>query len=165
MAPVADAVGFVDHHQADRTVGDEAAQALTECLGRDIQQFQLAAAELFEALPALGLVERRIEQRRAKAEPLERIHLVLHQRDERRQDQHRAAEQLGRNLKRQRLAGAGRHQADAVATSQHGVDDLALTGPERLVAEERLEDLLGIGPGGERYLHASTLPEWRWMPG
>ena len=73
--------------------------------------------------------------------------------------QHRAAQQLGRNLKGDRFAGAGRHDPDAVASGQHRVDDFALARSKRLVAEQRFEDLLGIGVVGERDLHGWTLPE------
>ena len=145
---MADAVGLVDHHQADRTVGEDVSQRLAQCLGRDVQQLQLAAPQLPEHPRALGLVETRIEERGFESQALEGIHLVLHQRDERRQHQHRSAEQLGGNLERERFAGAGGHQADAVATGEHRVDDLALARAERLVAEKRLQHLLGIGTRG-----------------
>ena len=74
---------------------------------------------------------------RAQADLGQRVDLVLHQRDERRDHQRRAAEQPRRDLIGERLAGAGRHDADAVAAGQHRVDDLLLAGAERFVAERR----------------------------
>ena len=147
MSPVADAVGLVDHDQADRAVSDDAPQGLAERFGGDVQQLQFAAAQLSEPLLALSVVERRIEQRGLEAIALERVHLVLHQRDERGHDQDRAAEQLGWDLKRERFAGAGGHDANAVSSIKDRVDDLALAGAKRRVAEDRLQNFLGATAG------------------
>jgi hypothetical protein len=146
-------VRLVDHDQADRTVGDEGAQRLVQRLGRHVQQFELAAAEPPQRVRALRIAQRRVEDGRPKAEALQPVHLVLHQRDQRRQHQDRAAQQLGRDLERQRLAGSGRHHPDAVAAGQDGVDDLALARPERLVAEPLLEHLLRISARRQGHLH------------
>src|SRR5262249_8947104 len=90
-------------------------------------------------------------------EPLECIDLVLHERDKWRQNQHRAGEDLGRNLEGERLTGTGWHDADAVASGEDGLDDLALAGSKRVVPEERFEHFLGGSGGRERDLHGWTL--------
>ena len=56
----------------------------------------------------------------------QRVDLVLHEGDQRRDDEHGPPQDARRELVGQRLARAGRHDADAVAAREHGLDDLAL---------------------------------------
>ena len=113
-------------------------------LGRDVQQLELAAAQLSEdaGRSASSSVELNSAARKPSRSSASTWSFISEISGERTSTV--PLQQLGRDLKRQRLAGAGRHQADAVASGQHGVDDLALAGPEGLIAEERFEDLLGI---------------------
>ena len=74
---------------------------MAQRLGGDVQQLQLPPAQLAKHLAALGFAERGVEQRRFEAEAFERIHLVLHERDQRRHDENGAVEQLRRDLKRE----------------------------------------------------------------
>ena len=46
------------------------------------------------------------------------------------------ARMRGRDLERERLARAGRHDADAVAAGEHRIDELALAGAELAVPED-----------------------------
>ena len=104
-----------------------------------------------EPSAALLELDGRVEHGGAEADPAQRVHLVLHERDERRDDQHRSGQDPRRDLEGERLARAGRHHRDAVAPREHGVDDEALPGAELPEAEDALEHLLGIGgPGGGR---------------
>ena len=64
------------------------------------------------------------------------VDLVLHQRDQRREDERRLGPQHRRELVGERLAGAGRHQRERVAALDGGADDLLLAGPEVGEAEE-----------------------------
>src|ERR671932_49092 len=77
VTPVADAVGFVDHDQADTAIGEDTPQRLAQRLGGDVQQLQLPAAQLSEHLASLGVAEGRVEQRRFEAEAFQGIHLVF----------------------------------------------------------------------------------------
>ena len=92
VTPVADAVGFVDHDQADAAIGEDAPQRLAQRLGGDVQQLQLTPAQLAEHLAALSVAKGRVEQRRFEAEAFQGIHLVFHERDQRRQHQNGAVE-------------------------------------------------------------------------
>ncbi len=143
VPPMADAVRLVHHHQAHLAAGDQPAQRALERLGRHVEQLDLAAAQRGDPLAALLELEGRVDQRGAEAEPGESVHLVLHQRDQGRDHQHRPGQQLGRDLEGERLAGPGGHHPDAVAAGEHGVDDLALPGAELRVAEHGFEHLLG----------------------
>ena len=88
-------------------------------------------------------VERRVDDGGTEAVAHERVHLVLHERDERAQHEHRAGQDAGRDLKRERFTGAGGHDADAVAPGEHGGDDLLLARTELLVAEDAGEHVTG----------------------
>ena len=55
---------------------------------------------------------------RAEADARHRVDLVLHERDERRDHERRAAEEARRDLVGERLPRAGRHDADAVAAGE-----------------------------------------------
>ena len=58
------------------------------------------------------------------------VDLVLHQRDERREDERRRGSQHRRELVRERLARAGGHQRERVAAGERGAHDLLLPGAE-----------------------------------
>src|SRR3712207_2067246 len=66
----------------------------------------------------------------------QRVHLILHQRDERRDDDRHAPAHQRRKLKAERLAAARRHDDDRVVAAEDGLDDLALPLAEALEAEE-----------------------------
>ena len=74
---------------------------------------------------ARGRIQRRVEERRAHAELAQRLHLVLHQRDQRRDHDRRALAQQRRQLVAQRLAAAGGHEHQRVAAAGDVRDDLA----------------------------------------
>ena len=74
---------------------------------------------------------------------LERIHLILHQRDQRRHHDADTVAQQGRNLVAQRLAAAGRHQHQCIAARHNVLDDGLLRAAKRGVAECVAKDLLG----------------------
>ena len=144
MAPLADAVRLIDHHEAQAALGDDRTQGALEPLGRDIDEFDLAPAECFEAAAAFFEVDGRVEHGRPEAEPQQRVDLVLHQRDQRRDHQHGARQQLRGKLERERLAGARGHHPDAIAAGEHGIDDAPLPGAEVAITEHPLQHLLRI---------------------
>jgi hypothetical protein len=145
VAPLADAVRLVHHHQAHAAPGDDPAQRALEPFGRHVEQLEFAAAQRRKAPAALLGVDRGVDDPRVKAVPRKGIHLILHQRDEGGDDQHGAGQDAGRDLEGERLTRAGRHERDAVAPGEHGVDHRALPGAELAVAEHLLQHLLRIG--------------------
>ena len=66
----------------------------------------------------------------AGGDPLQRVDLVLHQRDQRRDDQRQVIADQRRQLVAERLAGACRHHDERVATVDRGLHCSLLTGPE-----------------------------------
>ncbi len=127
VAPLRDAVGLVD--------GDERWLALaehlretgnTQPLGRDEEKLQ-AAVEVVNASLARGLaIEPGVDAGDAEAACAELGRLVLHERDQRADDQRRAAAGNGRQLIAERFACAGGHDQQQVAPGDGGAADLLL---------------------------------------
>ena len=138
VAPLADAVRLVDGDQRELHVFERPADLRLQPFGRAVDQLVLAAADGLGARAPLLLRQRRVEERGAQPHLLHGVDLILHERDQRR-DHQREAHQPRRNLIGERLAGAGRHHADAVAPGEDGVDDLLLPGAKRVVAEQALQ--------------------------
>lgn len=67
-------------------------------------------------------------------------HLVLHERNEGRNDQGVTRQQQGRHLEADGLAAACRQNGQNFPPRQDGADDLLLAGPERPVPEPALQD-------------------------
>ena len=70
------------------------------------------------------------------------VHLILHQRDERRDDDRDAVTQQGGDLVAQRLAAAGGHDHQGVAVAGHVIDDRFLFAPKRVVSEHAFENVV-----------------------
>ena len=88
VAPLGDAVRFIDHQQGDRHLTDEVAEALIlQALDRDHQNFQLARLGFGHGGRRLLTALRRIDARRADAMGMQERQLILHQRQQRRDHQ------------------------------------------------------------------------------
>ena len=74
--------------------------------------------------------------------PLQRRHLIFHQRDERRDDEREAGKCEGGNLIAEGFARTGRHDAEGVAAGEDRGDDFFLAGAEGVVAEIGLQILI-----------------------
>jgi len=86
--------------------------------GEDVEQPAAAVTHARDHFVALVRQQRAVQERRRDAVDAEPVDLILHQRDERRDDQ---AQALGRDrgrLKAERLAAAGRQDDDAVARGE-----------------------------------------------
>src|SRR5262249_42838100 len=141
VAPFRDTVRLVDGDQRHAHTPEHPAQAALEPPGGAGDQLVLAASQALDTVVPGRAVERRVQHRGAEAGALERVDLVLHQRDERAHDDDGPVEEARGDLVGERLAGAGRHHADAVAAAQHGGDDLLLPGTEVCVPEDVAQDV------------------------
>ena len=120
-------------------------------LGRDVQEIELARAQRALHVRSASLrVERRVEEGRAHAELLQRGHLVLHERDERRDHQRRALAQEGGHLVAERLAAAGGHQHQRVAAARHVLDDRLLRAAKLRMSENARQHVKRRGGGSLR---------------
>jgi hypothetical protein len=137
-------MGLVDGEQRELDLREPVEAARRgEPFRRDVEQVQLARREALLDGTRFVHALRRIEECSTHAHLLERRHLVLHQRDQRRHDHGRARPQQRRHLVAQRLAAAGGHQDERVAAGHHVLDDLALGAAEDRVAEGFVENAEG----------------------
>ena len=120
VAPLRDAVRLVDDEEADRHLAQRLEEpGRGEALRRDVEQPQLAGARAVEhRAVGLGVLLGVDERDRAADAPLERLDLVLHQRDERRDDDRQVRAQQRGQLVAERLPGAGRHDDEHVAAGE-----------------------------------------------
>ncbi len=146
VTPLGDAVRLVDREERDRPPVEQPLGALgAQALGGQVEQVQLAAEErLLDRLPLVRVL-RRVEESGPHPEGGQRVHLVLHQRDEGRDDDARAFSDQRRDLVAERLAAAGRHQHEGVAAADDLLDDLLLLTAEGAVAEHAVQYLQSVG--------------------
>ena len=127
MPPLGDAVGLVDRDQPDVDGVEKVAKARNgQALRRDVEQ--LEPARPGRGIDAVGLARRHraVDERRRDAIRPQRVHLILHQSDQRRDDQRQPVQTQRRQLIAQRLAPTGGHQHQRVPTRQHIANDLGL---------------------------------------
>ncbi len=157
VAPLAHAVRLVDGEQPElparmQTVQQREKAVGGHALGRGVQQRDLAARQAPLHVLRLLPVQRGVEEGRLHPRLVQRAHLVVHQRNERR-DHHRHAQPRiaphdGRHLVAQALAAARGHQHQRVAAGDHMVDDGLLRATELLVAKDVVQDEMRGGQTG-----------------
>ena len=108
-------------------------------LGRDDDELDGARAYGLEVGgPLLGRAGR-IDARHRHPGRLQLADLILNEREQGRHDQRRARQDQRRQLVGQRLAAARRHDGQGVATRQHRLEDLGLTGAQSAHLEHLLQ--------------------------
>ena len=70
------------------------------------------------------------------------VYLILHEGDERSDDDADTIHSEGRHLERDGLATTCRHQSQCVVTNTYRLDDLTLNAPEIIIAPVFLQDFL-----------------------
>ncbi len=141
MAPLRDAVRLVDREQRDRDLVEPGQETVGQKpLRRQVEKIELARFGL-AANPALLLGRQAgVQEGRAQAELAQRHHLILHERDQRADDDRRAGPEQGGNLVAQRLAAAGGHDDQRVAAGDHTAHDRLLLAPEGAEAEDVVQE-------------------------
>ena len=138
MPPLADAVRLVDGDETDRPrrehVEESIAAVADEALGRDVEQAIPAVAHAARHLALLFGRQRAVVAGRRHAVADKRVDLILHQRDQRRDDDRETVAGDRRRLEAERLAAAGRQHEQRIAAGQHGLHRFALQRTERVVA-------------------------------
>src|SRR4051794_6551477 len=160
VAPLGDAVRLVDREQRDLRLAEPREETLVvEALRRDVQQPELTATQAVGDIARLGGVQARVEPRRIDALTGKQVDLILHQRDQRRDDHRHAVEHQRRQLVAEALAAAGREDGERRAARKERFDHLLLTGAERRPAEAVGEKL-----GGGHELDATGTRRMRHPP-
>ena len=141
VTPHADAVHLVDHDEADADRAellDE--RRIAEPLGGRVQQSGSPGDDVIESASGLVCLERGVDERRCCSDlGRELIDLILHQRDQRRENERRLGAQHRGELVGERLAGSRRHQRERVAAVDGSAHDLFLAGSEVREAEELVQ--------------------------
>jgi len=144
-------VRFVDGEQRDAAAVQQRQEAAGQQPFRcDVQQVQLTAQQGLFDLLCLVCRQRGVEERRAYTQLAQRIHLILHQRDQRRDDDAGALAQQRGHLVAEGLAGAGRHQHEGIVAGGEVFDDGLLMATESAVTEDALQCFEGGGRHGDR---------------
>jgi hypothetical protein len=149
-------VRLVDHESDRPRLGQRRPEAvMPQALRRDVDQPEMPAGE--RQLRRLALLRRHagVQGRGGNATGPQGIHLVLHQGDERGDDDGGTVEQERGELEAEGLARACRHDRDQVAALEHSQRRLALAGAEAGHAEALVEGELerfdsGGGSRGHR---------------
>ena len=150
VAPLRDAVRLVNGQALDAALVQHHERFRSQQrLGRGVEQLDLSLPDALHGLHVAAIVQTAVKKRRRHAQLAQLVHLVLHQRDQRRDDQGQAVEDQRRQLITQRLTAAGGHDGQRVPPLQHVVDDLGLQRPEGVVAENGLEEGGGGGWSAE----------------
>ena len=98
--------------------------------------------DCIQCLKIIMLIEIAVQAGRRNARIAQRRDLILHQRDQRRNDNCQPAHQHRRHLIADGFSGAGRHDAEHIAAGKDPVDQLFLTVPETVISEIFLQDPL-----------------------
>ena len=132
VPPHADAVHLVDHDEADADGTQRRDERLApQPLGRCVEDPRAALTHVAD--PARGDVgvEGRVDEGGRGGDPGgQLVDLVLHQRDQRREDEGGLGSQHRCKLVGQRLSRPGRHQRERVAARDRSAHDLLLAGAE-----------------------------------
>ena len=131
---------LVDDEQAHAAAGEAIEEApVREPFRCDEEQGDASRLEVRVAAVLLGAVERGVDEAGRDADRIERLDLVLHQRDQRR-DHERAAHFERGQYVAEALASAGRHHAEDVVRRER-LKHLGLAGAKVGVAEALLQQL------------------------
>ncbi|OPZ09086.1 MAG: hypothetical protein BWZ08_00699 [candidate division BRC1 bacterium ADurb.BinA292] len=142
VAPLADAVGFVDGEERDARLAQRVEEAIEQQpLRRDVEDLEPRLAHGGEDGAALIERHRAVEAGRRHAAADQRVDLVLHQRDQRRDDDRHPLHRQRGGLVADRLAAAGGKDDERIAPRQDRLHRLALMRPEAGVAPIARQDL------------------------
>ena len=175
VAPLRDAVGLIDGQQRDVHAHDTQAEGLGgQPFGGDVEELYVAVDAVVEGDVDLAGREPRVDRHGGDVPRPEAVHLVLHQGDERRDDDAQPLAGHRRDLVGERFAAARGHERQRVAPLHGGADDLLLHGAERrespvaaqgpvyLLAESVHTAKVGIfGRFREFFLHLPELAPFR----
>ncbi len=134
VPPFADAVGLVDRQERERHLLQEVERPVGEqSLGREVEQLQPLGFDLVGDLAFLGGRERAVDAGRADAAVDQRVDLVLHQRDQRRDDDREPRHGERRRLEAEALAAAGGEHDERIAPLDDGPHRLGLQRAEVVI--------------------------------
>ena len=146
---------LVDHDPLElRRLDRLRGSCVGEPLGRQVQELEPAVGRVVERAVVVLRVAQPVDCRHlARRDPLERADLVLHQCDERADDEGQTVGSQGGQLVTERLPGSRGHDTEHIAAGERGLDGLPLSRTESAVAEAA-EQLEGVPV---EFAHAGTV--------
>src|SRR5205085_10452073 len=135
---------LVDGDQREIGAGDEAAKGVAgRALGSYVEQVELAVVEALNGSVAIRVGGG--QRRGTKADRVGAADLVVHQRDQRGDDERSAVARDRRKLVAKRLPRAGRHDGKRMLPGEHPIDDVLLNAAEMVEAEDAFEKVVRSG--------------------
>ncbi len=129
MSPFADTVCFVDSQQLDvRFLGRFYKVLAAKAFRGDVDQVIFAGTQSIQPPHLLAGNEAAVNIVRPKALFLQRVDLILHQRDQGRDDQRNPVARDRRQLVTKTFAAARRHDAKTILAREDGFQDFTLSG-------------------------------------
>ena len=117
---------------------------------RGVKQLDLPRPHLLGCRQVIGILHGAVEKGCRHARLAQLHHLILHQRDQRRDHDGEPIDEQRRQLVAERFAAAGRHHDQGIAAGEQVRDDLGLERTEGVVAEDRFQDVAGVIQGSAR---------------
>ena len=136
MPPLGHAVRFInDEHRNGQALHEGCKEFVFQAFRRNIDESNPTSADGGEA--GLGLFKGTlaVDIRRRYLLVDQAVDLVLHEGNERRNDQGHAGHHQGRQLEADRLSCPSRHDGQTVAAIEEGLDNFMLARPERRIAK------------------------------
>ena len=136
VPPLGDAVRFIDGHHRDFELLEPLDEVfIHEPLGGDVEQLQRAVPHVVKDLHGLRCTQRGIEPGGGDATSLQRLHLILHQSDERRDDERDAVHEQRRKLVAEGFTRTGGKKGQRTPPGEQRLHHLLLAGAESRMAE------------------------------
>src|SRR3954463_1267927 len=136
MAPMRDAVRLVQYRERDLLPAQELDKVFVgQPLGGRVDELHLPGLDFGDETRLLALGQAAVERRGTHATLARLVGLILHERDERRDDERGTVQTKRRSLIAERFAGAARHDGERVPPGQDVFDDLVLAGTQYAHAE------------------------------
>ena len=171
VSPLTDAVGLVDRDEAHAPLLERTPEALTaladQAFRGDVEQTAAIFAQAGDHAVAFVSGLRAVQVGGRHTVDPQAVHLIFHQRDQRRYDQREPlailrtlfVQQQRRRLETQRLAAAGRQHEQAVAAIDDRVHGFLLEWPESRKAPDAVERIKqqGIVQGAILYRDVQAL--------
>ena len=140
VTPLRDAVRLVDGEEGDAGAVEEGEGALAhQALRGDVEQVERSRAGVCLDRADFVEGEGRVEVRGSHSRLQKRIHLILHQRDQRGHDHRDPVAKQSGDLVAERLAAARGHHHQAVTAPRDVPDDRFLLASKRAVSEHAIE--------------------------
>src|ERR1043166_5462019 len=164
VTPHRKAMGLINGEERDRALSQRfEKRPAPKAFRRNIDQLKFAPGQRSNALALFLRAERTVDQCRGNAAALERIHLVLHQRDQGRDNDRGPLDQKRGQLITKRFAAARRHHNQRIGAARDGADHFLLGVEEFPETEVFFKDFVW-GHGASRFWRSSTLSAGRLSP-